>query len=1356
MDPTPANAQQQPANAKANADPALLAQQQPQQAGGPATSQLRFMLTVGQPTPADVAQLVCDNPGERDAIFGLLQQTLSNGFVQQVIAAVQAMPQPSAAPTKDIGPKPGGANAVANTPLNAPPVKNPADKFAAAPLGAQQADFERGIAPPESVFPGARATIGQQQQQPAYLGTNTPVQQAPGAPPVVAPDSNVTNNGVRTQTFNDTQPGLGGITTNTQVTKSVVAPTLPGQTPAPVSDEQKANDLRALRASVSAALDDQLKGEGAMTGSPAADVKAAQQVRIDQINAAKAAAAKASADDLMGIIKDNNLLVKPPESLLSSTTVQTTRGTNVVGRILDGSAIVTSGAKQTTVTNAGTGTTTETGETKAALSTKGVDLGVSSATSKVDPGAGTSSSVSVKAGVTGGITEPLRAGLDIKTAQANAATSSSTKVEGSVGVQAGNGFGGATGSIKYGKGDAAKQDPAVPTATAKPEADPNAPAPDANAPASTKPGALAGFKPTVTASGQVGVLQNENGTGVGGSGAASLDAGAKSIAAGAYGSVDGGLQILVTPTPDGGVVVTLTASLKAKLGGFLGKRGPDEPVESGSDWSAGGGVGIQGARQVTRSRKLSKDDATRLLGELDGLASGRSPDGKKTFGTRAAEAAYKSIFGGDIHDLMTADPKPGPGETVEVSNEAGFGVEGKGGASGGDSKGARGSVGATAGYDSVALTGHTESESNGVVTYTVKFGHRTKANVGGSAGFGSASGSAGVNETTQQVTSYVFAVPTAKADLLAQVRALANEDAAKQFQAVHPDLAPGTVKNNLDASGNTVGVSVGPAGMEGGSTSTVEQNIGAGHHMAIGPDGKPIKQNDLSGTIAGKRDDTASASLLGVKVAQAKETNEAKGTVEANGQTSLDVTTSTSGSNAIANAPKGAAALGATDKTDLAMMGATGGPMAYLKKLAESTGEISTVGAHFDPASFDILVATAADPNRWMKAILGDYRGEWAHLGAVLRSPNPPADWIKQDGSPGHAAAFQLTRIKAIATFMSVAGDKGAAAIASVRGAIGSNEVGQTVSWPPSLQGEKPNFDDLARKVEHLKPTLSPYAQAGDKDGGTAFLTQLMTALDALHTKILNAPDHANQVAAVHAGEGILGMEQTVTTYQTRFTAALAAHDAKKAVGEIEAALDGQPPKSAALASKVTDQAQIAAKAHADGDAVPVPYKGTDKQWAAHDKKVNDLLSTEANAVDQKAQTEAQQRQAQNDEAVERAKAQMPAAETTCADAKGRAFKTLDSAFYGLPTGYIYGGGSESDLMPKLLGLGQQMNDWLNHWNKLHDLYKTCNMPEGFRNDLKPLISSSHLRGIADCQYISSDNTKGYVRELLNRWGGPF
>jgi hypothetical protein len=219
MDPTPANAQQQPANAKANADPALLAQQQPQQAGGPATSQLRFMLTVGQPTPADVAQLVCDNPGERDAMFGLLQQTLSNSFVQQVIAAVQAMPQPSAAPTKDIGPKPGGANAVANTPLNAPPVKNPADKFAAAPLGAQQADFERGIAPPESVFPGARATIGQQQQQPAYLGTNTPVQQAPGAPPVVAPDSNVTNNGVRTQTFNDTQPGLGGITTNTQVTK---------------------------------------------------------------------------------------------------------------------------------------------------------------------------------------------------------------------------------------------------------------------------------------------------------------------------------------------------------------------------------------------------------------------------------------------------------------------------------------------------------------------------------------------------------------------------------------------------------------------------------------------------------------------------------------------------------------------------------------------------------------------------------------------------------------------------------------------------------------------------------------------------------------------------------------------------------------------------------------------------------------------------------------------------------------------------------------------------------------------------------------------------------------------------------
>jgi hypothetical protein len=68
--------------------------------GRSSTSQLRYLLQQGEtPMPELVAGLIRENPGDREAIFALLQKSLGNTYVQHVLAALESRSAAEPTPT---------------------------------------------------------------------------------------------------------------------------------------------------------------------------------------------------------------------------------------------------------------------------------------------------------------------------------------------------------------------------------------------------------------------------------------------------------------------------------------------------------------------------------------------------------------------------------------------------------------------------------------------------------------------------------------------------------------------------------------------------------------------------------------------------------------------------------------------------------------------------------------------------------------------------------------------------------------------------------------------------------------------------------------------------------------------------------------------------------------------------------------------------------------------------------------------------------------------------------------------------------------------------------------------------------
>ncbi|HET9990874.1 MAG TPA: hypothetical protein VFQ65_20225, partial [Kofleriaceae bacterium] len=682
-----------------------------------------------------------------------------------------------------------------------------------------------------------------------------------------------------------------------------------------------------------------------------------------------------------------------------------------------------------------------------------------------------------------------------------------------------------------------------------------------------------------------------------------------------------------------------------------------------------------------------------------------------------------------------------------VQNETGGGAEAKLSGSDGDSADARANLGASGGYEKLVLTGREEIPNDKGTTLRLMFGDRTSRNAGINGGFGTAGGTATVGDMKQGTTTYVFSIPKDQQALLDQARAIDSEAAAKEFANNHKDLVGPTVKGDIAQDTAGVGMNVGPLALAGSTTSTVDGNVAHGKKTVTDPDGSTHNKETLSGTQDGTRDDKASLSLLGVKIAQGQTTTTSHGNVDDNGQASLDLTTSSSSSNAASAIP---ANLKANDKTDLAAAAATGGgPMGLVKKLAERVGEQSTVGAHFDDAAFHQLINIATnDSVQWSRAITTQYRAEWFTLQHNLAHPNPPKEWTDHDDSEGHIAAKTLAQMKAFATFVSVSGAAGQTAISRVRGEYSANAIGETVSWPPSLQDQRPIFDGLAKSVEHLKPTLAPYAEAGDAVGGNALLDKLTADLGAMRTKIENAPDHENATLALRAANGIGDMQLTVTTYKDRFANAIAAFQAKKPAAEIDAELDAKVVKSTqmiATSNAASDQAWRAKQAAAQ--MTPPADNAPAATWTAYNKQFAAAVKTETDAKQAADQARAAENKQRADEAAETAKKNIPDFEQRCLNAKGHAWSTLDQAVGALP-GWT---GSSDDTRDKLLSLGNQMKQWSQDWNALHGYYTDAGMPDGYRTHLKPGLRKAPFQTISDNTHLS-DNWKGYAGELRNQW----
>ncbi|HEY4239802.1 MAG TPA: hypothetical protein VGM88_08300 [Kofleriaceae bacterium] len=1323
--------------AEPQVDPSLQQQQAPPvvapQGGGAAPQQQsggvqKLQYLMGQssvpPTPKTVAFLIQQNPGDRDAMLGILQQSYGNGYTQDVVTAAQQPIAPSDGVSGSGAGEPGSG--IKGAAIPKVEVKDPGAKLSSdlstdeaktidqASLKASPTTNVTDDVPPPPAWvyndgdkrDGAQRAAAAQMKndaapadQHSYVGTSIPVQPGPGQVAPVADRGTTKDDGTRTTYSIGTQRQDNQLGNMSSMTASLKTVATDDQSP-----EAKAAAFTKYKAAAGAALDEQIKALD--TNDPKQVI--AKVTRDNLVAEKEKLDAATTAEQVDQIRARNNLLVAPADDQRSVASVTRTSGVNA-GGIMDGSAVAAKNEKTVTQdATPGGDTTTKTTDKTRELSTKGLNLSNGSSTT-VQHADGTTDSTSSKTALTGGITDPLALTKTKTTATPDGAQTTTKK-----GLQAGDGLAGVTGGVQRTNADGSG----------------------------------------MSASGKFGAVSDDKGTGAKLSvDDARTDLGGKDVAAGVFLSADGTMQMLVTPTDDGGCTITLTVVARGKAGAYMASRDPKDPVTTGNTGSAGGDMYGGASKTITRSKRLTAAEAKAAIGDLDSLATS-NVGGKRTFGADASAHAYSAIFGGKLADIYNGEVN-GAGESTSDINEKSFGLDGKAGASTGDGANARSGFGIGGGYETTSIDGHTEAATDKDITRSVVYGGRDGYTIDGSVSEGAAGGSYGVNSSNQKTRTYVFTVPKSDPDAIAKLRTVKSEQDAKDFRDAHPAYFKGIVEGTVDSSGDKTSASAGPLAVTGKTQSTETGNVAKGQHTEVGPDGKPVVKHDLSGTQDGQRKDDASVSLLGVNLAQGSSTVASHGAVDSDGQSSLDVTQTDAESNIGQNVPKGVADMKQKGKADVALAVATNGPWGMVKKLADRVGEQNTVGAHLDDAAFNQLLGVAAsDQKRWNDSILVDYRTEWFTLRSELNNPNPPADWIAQDDSEGHIAAKQLARMKSIAHFVAVSGPAGQQAMMHVRGEYGADAIGQTVSWPPSLQGEKAGFDDLAKQVEHLKATLTSFANAGDAAGGKALLDSLQTKLGGLRQKILDAPDHADPTLGQRAANGVGDMQAKVTTWGKKFDAAITAFQNK---GDVAKAFDDEPSKATALwhaqdddAKQIADAKAATAKLETSGPAkAPGAVHATEKQWAEFDKQHAAAMADEQKAEEKKQADHDAETKARADEAKTKAESMIPDMEARCLQAKGKAWGMLGSAAGAAPQHFY---NSEDTTASKLNELGTFMHQWQQDWATLNGYYKDAGKPDGWRADLKPALVKAQLQAIADNTNITDAN-RDYARSLRNDWG---
>ena len=1144
----------------------------------------------------------------------------------------------------------------------------PADMVSTKPIGDATDPSLKGNALPDASLKQPADKIAGDDKPATYTGTETPVIGAP------QPANTTLQDGSKRWAISDpmTTQGPSGPATTIQGDKVV-----------------DTNDLETYRKSVGAALDEQIKA-AAPKGPDTAGDAAAFQARLQKEKDAVATADKGKLDD---IVSHNKLLVAPPDKLVRADVTQTTQRGNAAGAFDPNVAMTQNNAKHTTVESDGRARTTTTDDSTRELSWKGLDRTDSKTTTVEDTKSGDAVSETKKSGWSGGGTDPLKYNRSKTTADTIGGETTQTNVNG--GFQSGNGVG------------------AVTVAASKNKVDEK------------------GNQIGVEASAQLGVIQNDKGAGVtGGINDLRIGGGTTNVSAGAYGAADGSMQVSVTPAPDGSITIVLTTTVHGKLGGFLGKRDPKEPATSGTSFSGGGGIAGVGNKVVTRTRTFTAEEAKAKLAWLDGLASGVDERGHKTFGVQASEQVYSQLFGGHLSDLYKSEGvTPGEGETTSVQTEEGIAGDAKVGAGFGDTPGGRNGVNASINAEALALKGHEESSLPTGTMLKLMFGERQS--IGGSAGgtVGSAGGSVSGSAMEQNTKTYVFSIPKEKKALLEEARALRDEVAVQKFAADHPDLVAGNVDGHAEALGFGVNANVGPVGIGGGSTGTQAEEVASGKQAAIGPDGRPYEQRTLSGTEDGERADNANVSLAGVKLAQGSDAAGTHGATDVNGQASFDLTEKKNESNAVGATE---ANLKAKDTSDIAAAGVTGGgPIGAVKALAERVGETDTVGAHFDDPAFRALCGQAGNFDTWMHAIGNQYRDEWAALRVQLLTPNPPPEWIGQDqASVGHLAAKTLMQMKSFATFMKKAGVEGKKAIDILRGEYTGNAIGITVSLPPSLSDRTKEFSKLTNQVEHLKQTLTPYAEAGKLEEGNVILDKLTGDLTAMKTAIEGAQDHDNPTLGVRAANGVADMIVKVADFKEKFVTSAEAAMTKKSKDEVDDALADHEKKSTTMI-KQSDAAASDAWKKNQASTAPAMQTKSDAERAK--------ASQEANEAQKKADDARAAENAQGDhEALEQANKTIPEFEARCGVVKGRAWQAADVVIH------------KDASFDKIMVVQNLLREWNQEWAKLRDAYKVAK--KFVRLDLRAGLPADMIASMKASAAKESDNSVGAVGEIANQY----
>ena len=610
-------------------------------------------------------------------------------------------------------------------------------------------------------------------------------------------------------------------------------------------------------------------------------------------------------------------------------------------------------------------------------------------------------------------------------------------------------------------------------------------------------------------SNRVGLVHGESGSGIAASTSSTNERTTGGVRRGLTRSADGRYTVNVEDLGTDPATYRITTTIH--LGGSLSGSASRAREEDESGYRANASVTGRASGDLTFRRRLTADQASQYLGDLERVQSGTSADGGPEFGILARVRATRATgnMSAQASALISSRAAANlqAGEAIDLNLSAGGDVSLGGGGQGSGDASSRAALSLSAGVG--ATRGRRiRIERRGasvLITVTASGEERASGSATGSLGYtGMGVSGSGTRGATTTMTFRLD--PTNQADYerhFSEISRLVTAEQLRVYATANSGLVDTRTVGQSGSSETGVTASVGPAGLginQGRSRETSVTSGSAG----------------LGATVSGGQTTRVDASVFGTTVASTTSGSAVTSTVsEADGIES-DVTR-THSTSSLSQGLQNEREQNAGRRTEDVALGVLAqGPGTYMQNLLNAQATRLTRYRLTD-ADFRAVVSRANDSSNWMHAI-ARYQliGPWEDLRSALVDPAPTREWLEQDHTEGHRVANQIAQASALADFMSEWGEHGGLeAVQYVLRQWGQrglslaagNALGQLWEWPPSIARTETRFESVRTQTRQLDSQLESIAADRGSDVGHRLIDGLTTSLQQSIRDVENCMD---------------------------------------------------------------------------------------------------------------------------------------------------------------------------------------------------------------------------------------------------------